>query len=154
MRSRFFIGMACACLLIAFTGFAQSFFLRPLFDAGPDMPLEYVHGAVMTAWLVIFFIQAFLVATHRTAIHRRIGVAGAVVGVCVLVVGTLLTLVIPGWLTTQGLDFSVEENLARYVEPIVERNVFGFTSSAEFYSQAIREKVERYLELLNLVESL
>ncbi len=111
MRSRFFVGMSCAFLLIAFFGFARSFFLRPLFDAEPDMWLEYVHGGVMTAWLIIFAIQAFLIARHRTDIHRRVGIAGAMVGVAVLVIGTLLTIEIPGWLATQGLDFSIEENL-------------------------------------------
>ncbi len=113
-RGRFFLGMSCACLLIAFMGFARSFFLRPLFDAGPDMPLEYVHGVVMTAWLVFFVVQASLVATNRTDVHRRIGVAGAIVGAAVLVVGVLLTVQIPGWLATQGLDFSIEENLQRW----------------------------------------
>jgi hypothetical protein len=151
MRSRFFVGMACACLLIAFTGFAQSFFLGPLFETEPDMPLEYVHGAVMTAWLVIFFIQAYLVATHRTAVHRRIGVAGAVVGVGVLVVGMLLTIEIPGWLATQGLDFSVEENLQGWSR-VVWGDFGNMAAFGAFFGSAmfLRHRAEIHKRLMLL----
>lgn len=151
MRSRFFVSMSCACLLIALLGFARSFFLRPLFDAGPDMPLEYVHGSVMTAWLVFFFVQTILVATHRTAIHRRIGVVGAVVGVAVLVVGTLLTIEIPGWLTTQGIDFSVEENIQRWSR-IVWGDFGNMTAFGAFFGFAIflRHRVEMHKRLMLL----
>jgi len=151
MRSRFFVGMSVACLLIALLGFARSFFLRPLFDAGPDMPLEYVHGAVMTAWLVIFFVQAFLVTTHRTAIHRRIGIVGAVVGVAVLGVGTLLTVEIPGWVANQGLDFSVEENLQRWSR-VVWGDFGNMVAFGAFFGFAIllRHRVEMHKRLMLL----
>jgi len=151
MRSRFFVGMSCACLLIAFLGFARSFFLRPLFDSGADMALEYVHGAVMTAWLVIFFIQTFLVASHRTAIHRQIGVVGAVVGAAVLFVGILLTVEIPGWLTTQGLDFSVEENIQRWSR-IVWGDFGNMIAFGAFFGLAVflRHRVEMHKRLMLL----
>ena len=111
MRSRFFLGMSGVLLLIVFAGFARTFYLRPLFDAGPELPAAYVHGAVMTAWYVIFFIQTSLVAAHRTDIHRQLGVVGATVGVGVVVMAGLVTTEIPTWLSTQGYDFTIEANL-------------------------------------------
>jgi hypothetical protein len=32
-----------------------------------------IHAAIMTAWIVFFFVQAYLGATRRIAQHRRIG---------------------------------------------------------------------------------
>lgn len=152
MRSKFFVGMSLACLAIAFLGFAQSFFLRPLFDASPDMPLEYVHGVVMTAWLAIFSVQAFLVATHRTAVHRRLGVAGAVIGVAVLLVGTLLTIEIPAWLATnRGLDFSTEATLAGWSR-IIWGDFGNLTAFGLFFGLALlfRHRIDIHKRLMLL----
>jgi len=115
------------------------------------MPLEFVHGAIMTAWLIIFFAQALLVARHRTNIHRRVGIAGAIVGAAVLVVGTLLTVEIPGWLTTQGLDFSVEENLQRWSR-VVWGDFGNMTAFGAFFGFAmfLRHRAEAHKRLMLL----
>lgn len=44
-------------------------------------------------------------------------------------------------------SFSLEENLDEWIKPLVEQKTLGFVSKAEFQTQAIREKVERYIEL-------
>ncbi|MCZ7608467.1 MAG: hypothetical protein M5U25_20975 [Planctomycetota bacterium] len=44
-------------------------------------------------------------------------------------------------------SFSLEENLDEWIKPLVEQNTLGFVSKAEFQTQAIREKVEKYIEL-------
>ena len=48
---RFYMGMAVALLATVCTGFARSFFLRPLFPTWPSPPesIFYVHGAFFTA---------------------------------------------------------------------------------------------------------
>jgi len=50
----------------------------------------YFHGTVLTAWYLLFFTQACLIAMHRTSAHRKLGIAGAFVAVGV-VVASLLT---------------------------------------------------------------
>ena len=51
----------------------------------PSMPAYLViHGTVLTAWFWLVFVQACLVAAHRTDLHRRLGVAA--VGVASLLV--------------------------------------------------------------------
>jgi hypothetical protein len=86
---RFFTGMAIALALTAFVGFAPTYYLRGLSDYPPLPPLVHVHGVVLTAWLLLFVAQTSLVAAHRTDLHRRLGVAGAVLAALVLVVGWL-----------------------------------------------------------------
>lgn len=44
-------------------------------------------------------------------------------------------------------SFSLEENLDEWIKPLVEQKTLGFVSKAEFQTQAIREKVEKYIEL-------
>lgn len=44
-------------------------------------------------------------------------------------------------------SFSLEENLDEWIKPLVEQKTLGYVSKAEFQTQAIREKLERYIEL-------
>lgn len=92
---RFFTGMALAILVTVIVGFSRSFFLRPLFPEWPSPPemIFYVHGAVFTAWIVLFVAQASLVASGRTERHRKIGPFSAVLAVAMVVLGTLGALI-------------------------------------------------------------
>jgi hypothetical protein len=88
---RFFTGMALACALTVFIGFAPTYYLRSAFDGPPvPTPLVHLHGAVFTAWIVLFMAQTSLVAAGRTDLHRRLGAVGA---------GLVLALLVVGWFT-------------------------------------------------------
>lgn len=95
---RFFTGMSLALLATVLIGFSRSFFLRPLFPEWPS-PTEnifYLHGALFTAWILLFVLQATLIARGRTALHRKMGVFGAVLAVAMVLVGTTGALVAAG----------------------------------------------------------
>lgn len=95
---RFFTGMSLVLLATVVVGFSRSFFLRPLFPEWPS-PSEnifYLHGALFTAWILLFVLQASLVAGGRTALHRRIGPFGAVLAIAMVLVGTAGALVAAG----------------------------------------------------------
>lgn len=81
--------VALAAALITFAGFARTFYLRSSFGAAPLSTLLVVHGIVMTAWFVLFFVQVWLVGIGQTRMHRRVGIAGMVVAVMVLCVGVI-----------------------------------------------------------------
>ncbi len=36
-----------------------------------------LHGFALSAWLVLFIVQARLIAAHRRTLHKRLGIAGA-----------------------------------------------------------------------------
>ncbi len=86
----FFTGMALAAAAIVFAGFSHSFYLRTVFGAPAIRPLVELHGALFTAWVVLFFVQTTLVAAHRTDVHRRLGVLGGVLAALMLVVGFIV----------------------------------------------------------------
>lgn len=80
-RTSFYGIMGIVILLFAFAGFASSYFM-PI-AAGSfshPNPVIHLHAAMALLWLLIFITQAHLVANGNSALHRRIGMAGAVVG--------------------------------------------------------------------------
>ena len=78
---KFFSGMALAALLTVVAGFAPSYFFKSHFGGPQLAPLLHVHGALFTAWMVLFLAQALLVTARRTDLHRRLGVAGFLLAV-------------------------------------------------------------------------
>ena len=116
---RFFVGLSGLFLAIALVGFAPSFFLKVVFehpgaiveqaellrrDAGEDglgvprLPLYVVaHGALSTAWFVLFFAQTLLISSGCRGVHQTLGVGVVVSGVTaiVLAIPRLITLGTP-----------------------------------------------------------
>ena len=89
-RNRFFIAMALLMLVAVALGFGKSFYVRPMFSDKP-LPIHLVvHGITMTAWYLLFLAQASLVAVGRTDLHRRLGLAGVVLALAVVVTGVIV----------------------------------------------------------------
>lgn len=94
---KFFSAMAAAIIFTAVAGFARTYFLRPLLPVPVPAPaaltpLIHVHGVLFTSWVLLFFVQVRLVAAQRIGLHRRLGVAAAVLAALMVVVGTLTAL--------------------------------------------------------------
>ena len=89
----FYTGMAVAVVTTVFAGFARTYYLRPFFGTPSLTPLLHLHGIVFTSWLVLLLAQTVLVAAKRTDIHRRLGVAGAVVAALMLIIGTATAII-------------------------------------------------------------
>ncbi len=96
-HDRLFYGtMAVILAVIVFAGFGPSYYFR-FFAGGPQVTvsggpftgLVHFHGALFTAWVLLFVVQTALVATRRVAVHRRLGIAGAALAVAMIAVGTV-----------------------------------------------------------------
>ena len=87
-RRRFYTGLALAIAVTVFAGFAPTYYLRPWFQSTPLGGLVHLHGVVFSAWVLLFAVQSTLIAAGRTALHRRLGVAGAVLAALLVAVGT------------------------------------------------------------------
>jgi len=90
---RLYILAAILIPAIVLLGFARTYYLKPFFNT-PDIPgrIVHLHGAVMTAWVVLFVAQVSLVATRRTKVHQRLGILGSVIAALVVIVGVLTAL--------------------------------------------------------------
>jgi hypothetical protein len=88
---RFYLGASVVALGLVFWGFAHTYYLKLLFGTPTLTTRLHVHGAVMSAWLILFFVQTFLVSAGRVSVHRRLGIAGISVAVLVVALGTTTT---------------------------------------------------------------
>ena len=95
----FYGGMALALGLTVLAGFASTYYLRffgggprATLTGGPFTALVHVHGALFTAWVLLFIVQTALVASRRVAVHRRLGLAGAALAAAMVVAGTLIAI--------------------------------------------------------------
>lgn len=85
--NRFYLWAALAAAAIAFAGFARTYYLKAWFGTPEISFLVHAHGVVMTLWVVLFIVQVRLVAMGRRDLHRKLGVAGAVLAVAIVVLG-------------------------------------------------------------------
>lgn len=77
INRRFYTWFVVCAFLIIFAGFAHTYYLRLVFETSALPLLLHLHGFLFTAWFVLFFVQARLVARHRVDLHRKLGVVGA-----------------------------------------------------------------------------
>jgi hypothetical protein len=87
---RFLVGMALVAVLTVAAGFGHSIHARASSPSPRLTPLVILHGAAFTAWVLLFLVQALLISTGRTALHRRMGLAG--VALAVFMVGSAVPL--------------------------------------------------------------
>ena len=79
-------------LALVFWTFARTFYLQRFFHAPPLSALLYVHGVVMSGWVVLLVVQTGLIASHHVQWHRWLGVFGAFWAVLLVLFGTVTTL--------------------------------------------------------------
>ena len=144
---RFYTIAAIGAALIVFAGFAHSFYLRAVIGAPSWAPamslLLQVHGLVMTSWFLLFVVQARLIATRRTPLHRRLGVFGGVLAATMLILGTVVAI------TQAKLGRSPgPPPLAFLVVPLGDMLVFGVLVGAGLYFRN-RVQIHRRLMLLS-----
>ena len=139
----FYSGMAAAIAITIFAGFSRTFYLRPYFQPQSLIPLLIVHGIVFSSWIVILLTQTTLVATRRIRTHMRLGIAGGVVAVLMLIIGTITAIVrakgpspIPG---VNPLSF--------LTIPLGDMLVFGILVAGAFY---YRRKLDVHKRLMLL----
>ncbi|HUQ50324.1 MAG TPA: hypothetical protein VM056_06390 [Terriglobales bacterium] len=90
----FYSAMAIALALTVLIGFSQTYFLK-VFRSAPMAtlsgasftPLVHLHGLLFTSWVLLFIVQTALVAGHKVAVHRKLGIAGGVLALAMVIVG-------------------------------------------------------------------
>lgn len=146
----FYLSMTLAIVVTVFAGFAPTYYLRPYFTTAPLIPLLHLHGLVFSAWVALFLVQTTLVAAHRTDIHRRLGIAGGVIAVLMVLVGVTTAIIRAkqGATPPGGPD-----PLVFLVVPLGDMLVFSLLVSAGFYFRR-RPDVHKRLMLLSFISIL
>ena len=85
--SRIAVGLIVLVIAIILAGFAKNFYLRPWLGTRPLILTAWLHGIVMTGWLVLFAAQVATVAQGRIDLHRKLGQWGIWLAVPLVIVG-------------------------------------------------------------------
>lgn len=93
LRRDFFLFMALLIAAVVAYGFGPGLNAKLIHPPLPRPPILYVHAAMFAAFVLLFVTQAALVRTGRIGWHRRLGIAGIVLGCAMPVVGTMTALV-------------------------------------------------------------
>ncbi len=144
LRSRFFLHLSLAFLAVAVAGFCTTLFI-PLAKGSFAAPFQVqVHGVLMFGWLLLLIGQAALVSSGHTAVHRRLGLLGALLALAIVPSG-----VVAGVYATRR-DLGATEATWPYgafVNIVIEMAVFGLLVAAAI---AQRRQPERHKRLLIL----
>src|ERR1017187_1125895 len=96
-RERVFYLVACLVMLVGVAVGFHLFYLHGLNDAGQPVTqqsarLVYVHGGLMTSWMILFLAQCCLVTTGNRRLHMRLGKASVVLYAIIVPVGAITAL--------------------------------------------------------------
>jgi len=85
---RLFAAVAFVFALIMIVGFARTYYLKFAFGT-PPLPglLVHAHGVLMTAWILFFIAQVWLIRSKRHAVHMRNGMIGIALAIAIFFVG-------------------------------------------------------------------
>jgi hypothetical protein len=145
----FYSGMAILMACAVFTGFARTYYLSAYFGTHatiggrPFSAIIQVHAALFTTWVLLFLVQTSLVAGHRVAVHRRLGVAVAALAVAMIAVGTATALD----LARHGGAPPGIDPLAFLAIPLGDMAVFSVLMATALY---LRRKKEAHKRLMLL----
>jgi hypothetical protein len=92
-RAQTFTGiLSLGAICVVFAGFARTYYLNPFFAHRALTWLLHVHGAICSAWFLVFLVQIVLVAIGRTDLHRRLGVWAFALACIVVLLGLVVAI--------------------------------------------------------------
>ena len=104
---RFYVVMTMILFAIVVAGFGPGI-VNPNTRLAPITLMVALHGMVFTAWLVLFLVQTALVTSRQVGLHRKLGYAGALLAVLMVVTGYSTAIA----MARRGFDLSGDLNAA------------------------------------------
>src|SRR5215475_2507424 len=88
----FYFIAGCLLFVIVAIGFQQFYLHGKASNGGPVtqqiMPLVFLHGIAMSAWIILLVVQSSLIVSGNRKLHMSLGVGGAVLAACLVILGT------------------------------------------------------------------
>ena len=111
----FFLGYVALTWLGILSGFVPQVIKHFKANAPAYPPIIHVHAVAFVGWLTLLTAQVLLIRSGRLGLHRRLGIAGAVLAALMIVIGPATAIVVdrirlalpnpdPGFLAIQMLD--------------------------------------------------
>jgi uncharacterized membrane protein YozB (DUF420 family) len=146
-EARLFFAMAVTCVVIAFVGFAPTFW-RPLaqgtFHANP---IVYVHGTLFFSWTILLAVQGWLVLRRQLDSHRTIGTVGIAIATLVATSGLLVLMNVVATAQPLGLLETAAPDL---IFPVVGFPTFALLVAMAFMNVRRADYHKRYMLLATI----
>jgi len=144
---RLFAAAAVLFPLIILAGFGRTYYLKGFFDTPPlASMLVHLHGIFMSAWVVLFILQVWLVSARRIQVHQRLGFAAIGLGILVIVVGFFTAVRAAKFGSTSAPPDGIPP-LAFLIVPLTDLVIFAILFSAAIY---FRKKSAEHKRLMLL----
>ncbi len=92
-QNMLFIVGAIVLTLIVFSGFIPSYWI-PISSSSQSFPwFLHLHAFLFFGWVVLFLLQATLVAKNQVSIHRQVGMVGALWALAAIVTGLYMVII-------------------------------------------------------------
>lgn len=88
----FYIAASFLVLVIVLTGFSNTYIVPMASGTFKSIPAIHIHGSLFFLWIVLFIAQPTLVRLGYTQVHRKIGIAGFVLAVTMVVFGVTIAI--------------------------------------------------------------
>ncbi len=122
---RFYTSVAFAVAIGVFAGFTPSYYARTYFHS-PAIPFwVQIHGAVFTAWVLLYLMQNLLAMNGVMKLHRNLGVLGVVLSAGVVFFGSA----IPLMSARQGRVFPFPDTYSLLAVSFAQMLLFGIFTS-------------------------
>jgi hypothetical protein len=128
-RSSFNLLFGVLVTIVVAVGFLPTLDAKLIHPSSRRPLILYVHAAVFAAWVVLFVVQAALVRTRRTTLHRRLGPFAAAAGALIPGLGLATALTITRLQVAAG-DLTAEQSL---IIPIFDMTAFTTTFCLALY---------------------
>jgi hypothetical protein len=149
MRNRriwhfFHIAAVVYMTVVVIAGFWPSYFGQLFGDFPVRNPIIHMHAVIFTGWLLLLLAQVLLVAGGNTKFHRKLGVAGALYGILIVLTGLAATLVLPVEKIGSG-EWTLDQAASFLILPLGDLLIFS-----AFFGAAIwfRKKSEIHRRLI------
>ncbi|MGE5813689.1 MAG: hypothetical protein ACM36C_04310 [Acidobacteriota bacterium] len=120
-RTSFYFWIAVAMAATGFIGFMPTFWL-PMIRGAFTSPVITIHAFVSSAWLLLFVLQTWLVASGRTARHRDMGLLGVATATGLLIFAVMAAINQTQRAAAAG---DLEAGLRFMVLPIAQASLFA-----------------------------
>jgi hypothetical protein len=125
---RFYVWMAAACAIVAFGGFAPTYWLQVPAGTFVGAPLLHLHAALFSGWTLLLLSQTVLAARGQIGHHRAWGLMGISLATAMVLVGVATAIL--------SLDLGLAANYgdrsrAFFIVPVTAIALFaGFFAAA------------------------
>jgi hypothetical protein len=82
---QFFFAMTVLLTAVVVIGFAPTYYLAGGFLAPLPARIVHIHAAVFSTWMILLMVQTGLISARRVGWHRKLGMAGFVLAVAMVV---------------------------------------------------------------------